>query len=250
MVYFTGAANAASSVSFLLFNFLQVLIWHSERELIQATRHPLVSSMLTPNQPLIWTESLTSSNLKRKLDIFQPSTDKACKRIGEIEATKFAKLKNFRDLFNMVGAMCGYCYLNNGPDTAHDMDDCDLAGETLQDEYDAMRLVLDYDRNKKSPCYKCHIHSFGGDALHRPMVRDENSCDWPNLVMPLAFAMYKRPQMLRKAQRAFNLRPDCWKTIEKYGKWLCTSDKEYATNAMKLMEHFFINYVNVPMLQK
>ncbi|KAJ7794502.1 hypothetical protein B0H14DRAFT_2621875 [Mycena olivaceomarginata] len=56
------------------------------------------------------------------------------------------------------------------------------------------------DNTKNGPCFKCHIRSYGKDSLHRPFVREQDTCDHPDLVLGLAYGIWSIPELRKRAE--------------------------------------------------
>lgn len=204
-----------------------------------STGYSKPSLEMIPNNPLIWTEPVTSNHLKRKLAIFQPSTDKAMKRSGAILAAKLEIVHLFEKVLNSFGDVCGWCHFYSVTNaTNHAMEDCTLANPDQKKLYQRFTSMVYYDPKKPKPCYTCHVFSFGGDQLHKPIVENQPSCTYPNLILPLVFAAHQFNSIRCEAQREFKPKIS-WDTLQGFAQWLVLPHKAHGTNCMSLTKFLY-----------
>jgi hypothetical protein len=179
--------------------------------------------------------------LKRKLTTaFGAVTETARKRgCTRIEA-KYDKLQVFKDLFDMMGQACGYCFAHGVKleKSDHSWQDCkriDKAGQMSQIR--KFRLAIKFP-STGGPCWRCYIASMGQDTLHPEFVRGETVCTHPNLMLPLAYAIYATPKLHERAKAYFIPQKNGkdWNSINQYAEWFSTPHPEFAWQSMALLK--------------
>lgn len=166
-------------------------------------------------QPAIEVETL-----KRKRDeAFGPSTERARKRAANIVQDKMGNISGFRDLLTRLGNVCGYCIVCKVPNPGqHNYKECPNIDESVRSDFGMMKSAIDY-QGASRPCFRCHIASSGQDALHPAFVTGKVTCEYPNLVLGLAFGV-RRDKVLREAaEKEFKVPSDGWDTFRDFGSW-------------------------------
>ncbi|KAG1762154.1 P-loop containing nucleoside triphosphate hydrolase protein [Suillus occidentalis] len=70
----------------------------------------------------------------------------------------------------------------------------------------------------KGICWKCHVPTCG-DELHAPLVKEkgDDRCDWPDIVVPLALAIFLHTDLKEAAEKYFGVE---WATMGEFTRWL------------------------------
>jgi hypothetical protein len=94
----------------------------------------------------------------------------------------------------------------------------------------------------KGICWRCHVPTCG-DELHRPLVAGEATCDWPDIVIPIAFGILRDDKLRSGAEKKFNA--DWMKDGSVFAKWLAKRpEKGRLSNGMDLLLWFVETYLN------
>ncbi|KAF8144823.1 hypothetical protein K438DRAFT_2100571 [Mycena galopus ATCC 62051] len=185
--------------------------------------------------------------VKRNLEeAFGVLTEKARKCSRNLPRGRYKELDVCLDLFKQVGNACGYCVVLGTPDPgAHSPFDCPaMSPEQRQDLYDTFRR-MQYPDDIKGPCYKCHIVSYGNDALHRPFrVKGQNTCDHPNLVMGLAYGILSFKELRDRAEQYFAARTQ-WSSLLGFKRWFLTQHMTLQWNSMALLKWYSEYLINM-----
>ncbi|KAJ7763810.1 hypothetical protein B0H16DRAFT_1455064 [Mycena metata] len=196
------------------------------------------SPSLPKNKSLPWNRP---TDLKRKLtDAFGPVTETARKRNCALIEAKYGKLQVFKDLFDLVGQTCGYCFARGVKleESAHKWSKCDKIAEAGQmAQINEFRVAINYP-TKGGPCFRCYIASMGQNALHPEFVTGETVCTHPNLMLPLAYAIYATPELHHRAKAYFFPQANAkdWNSIQQYAEWFSTPHPEFAWQSMAMLK--------------
>lgn len=115
---------------------------------------------------------------------------------------------------------CTLCYASGySQRVAHKLSQCpswEDVGCTLGRYFDWKKDIR-YS-NHKGICWKCHVPTCG-DELHVPLVKEkgDDRCDWPDVVVPLALAIFLHADLKEAAEKYFGVE---WATMEEFTKWL------------------------------
>ncbi|KAJ6447481.1 hypothetical protein C8R45DRAFT_948512 [Mycena sanguinolenta] len=190
---------------------------------LQGNHLPLDSEFSTPQENLAMSmiqPAIEVETLKRKRDeAFGPSTERARKRAANIVQDKMGNISGFRDLLTRLGNVCGYCIVCKVPNPGqHNYKECPNIDESVRSDFGMMKSAIDY-QGASRPCFRCHIASSGQDALHPAFVTGKVTCEYPNLVLGLAFGV-RRDKVLREAaEKEFKVPSDGWDTFRDFGSW-------------------------------
>jgi hypothetical protein len=86
------------------------------------------------------------------------------------------------------------------------------------------------------PCYKCYISPNGGNALH-PDFNAAVPCPHRYLVLPLAYAVWSRPE-LRAAAETVLVPGAAWGNIRSFGKWFASPNPTTKWNSMAILNWY------------
>lgn len=175
---------------------------------------------------LIWQPPVIG--VKRKLiEAFGETANEVVKRRGSLIQGKFGQLDVFRHLFAELGQTCGYCwvYMVEGENHVHEPWDCpQMLKHNRRDEFRRFKRSISYQGAAPRPCYQCHIVSGGQDALHAPMIAGmgKSNCEYPNLVLGLAYAIWRAEKLHREAEEYLEPNKDnhSWEGIEQFAAWM------------------------------
>ncbi|KDQ05749.1 hypothetical protein BOTBODRAFT_182261 [Botryobasidium botryosum FD-172 SS1] len=78
------------------------------------------------------------------------------------------------------------------------------------------RLKITYSPYHNKICFKCHVPQ-SHDALHPTFAKGISSCEFPNLIGPLAFLLYDSAVWRGKAEQHFGLQ---WETLTIFINWI------------------------------
>ncbi|KAJ7447766.1 hypothetical protein B0H11DRAFT_2248177 [Mycena galericulata] len=213
----------------------------SDNRLAELVPSQTKSNHLPKNQPLPWNRP---TDLKRKLtDAFGVVAQEAHKRQRALIEKKYDKLQVFRDLFDLVGQTCGYCFAHGVqlPEADHKWKDCpNIDGTPHHRKIRDFQYAIHYDKEKGKnlPCFHCHIASMGRNTLHPEFATGEVTCTHLNLTIPLAYAIYANPELHHHAKAYFNPRANHkdWNSIQQYAEWFSTPHPEFGWQSMALLK--------------
>lgn len=199
---------------------------------------------LPKNKSLPWTGSIATADSKRKLqEAFGNVTEQSVKRTGQLLDARFAKLKVFTDLFEIVGDVCGFCLASKVPNpTKHSMWLCPSATKEQKEIFQQVKLKVKYPEGVKGPCFRCHIASMGEDALHAQFTKGQIGCTHMDLVLPLAFAIHQIPDLHERAKA--HLKPkQGWNTVAAFIQWFPSAHPEWEWQSMAILKWFSEYYL-------
>jgi hypothetical protein len=108
--------------------------------------------------------------------------------------------------FEMVGVLCG--------------------------QYTEWKKTIRYN-NHKGICWKCHVPTCG-DELHGPLERGKTNCEWPDIVIVMAFGIFRCSELRRAAEKWF--KTDWKEDADVFGQWLSKKPEvERYSNGMDLL---------------
>ena len=98
-------------------------------------------------------------------------------------------------------------------------------------------------KHHKGICWKCHVPTCEG-KLHAPLITRKANCNWPDIVIPIAFGIFSNDGLNARAGKVFKV--DWKKDLEVFAAWL---SKRPATgrlsNGMDLLLWFADNMVEI-----
>lgn len=78
----------------------------------------------------------------------------------------------------------------------------------------------------------------GQNTLHGDFLQGERDrCENPNLVLPLAFAIYENAELRVQAMAYFKANQQ-WDSIEEFAVWFGTKHQEYKWRSMAVLKWF------------
>jgi hypothetical protein len=188
------------------------------------------------NDELLWTAPPRGE--KRKLpDVFNDVTERARVRAGKLEALKYQRLETLDTFFDLVKQQCGYCFALRIESPDHPGWKCpEIEGNSA--EFASLRRAIKYKAKVTKPCFRCHIASLGANTFHPEFKAGETTCTHENLVLPLAYAVFKTKALHDAAFRFFKPEENRhdWTTIEKYALWMSSPLKEGSWPSMALLQ--------------
>ena len=194
------------------------------------------------NEPLGLPECNNSVTLKRKLSVaFGESVEKAHKLMTMMISQKHGHLHKITQLLTLVKKACGYCLaVGHMNPRVHFGSDCPSMSPEMQLGYKSFRTNMVYPNDFKTskPCYFCHICSMGDDKLHPEFVSGGSKyCPNPNMVVPLAFAVYHQGKLQKAASQHFQLEKTkiSWQSLIDFRNWLVQEDDIFSTKGMALL---------------
>lgn len=112
---------------------------------------------------------------------------------------------------------CGYCF-GTGVLTgiSHAPSECPGMGAARSAVF-AQFDVNFREQISGKPCFKCLMHSLGGNELHADFKKGR--CDYPNLLSGLSFAIWCDPSR-RSRMRDELAVSDSWDTIQGFAAWI------------------------------
>ncbi|KAJ7114683.1 hypothetical protein C8R43DRAFT_902967 [Mycena crocata] len=145
----------------------------------------------------------------------------------------------YETLFAVAGQRCGYCWLQEPrkPCDGHMYWNCTAVADIA--ELKRFRRAVSYHKigaPAGMPCFTCHISSMGGNRLHPQFKKGEDTCTQPNLLIPLAYAIWKG-SLKRRAAKFFTPenRGHSWESLESFARWLGTHDRKHGWPSMALL---------------
>ncbi|KAF8120683.1 hypothetical protein EV363DRAFT_1188559 [Boletus edulis] len=95
-------------------------------------------------------------------------------------------------------------------------------------DYKAWRKQLKYGKHHRKICYICHVPQIS-DELHPTFTKSKKggaglvTCEYADIVAPLAFAIHYNPDMRGRAETYFGAR---WPTLMGFTQWLMDIPKK------------------------
>jgi hypothetical protein len=192
------------------------------------------------DKSLICSVATTRAGLKRKLEAFEGATDEATERSAKRIAEDSDDLVAFEKLMNVVGRGCGFCFIAGVTDPKeHWMEDCPTASATQKAEFKRFKNIVRYPTDgRPGPCWRCHISTMGQNRLHPDFVARTVTCTHPNLVLPMAYAVYSEKEWNKAAVDHFKPHKSdhSWDTVEKYNKWFISKHITLGCQGMAIMK--------------
>jgi hypothetical protein len=109
---------------------------------------------------------------------------------------------------------CTYCTLHNKQSDKHEIIHCPLLPNILA--YIYWRNNIKYKKPHTKICYFCHVPQCN-DKLHKTFTSNGQSCNYPDIVAPLAYAIYHINSYKKLAQTHFKQQ---WPTEAIFTEWL------------------------------
>ncbi|KAG2063370.1 hypothetical protein BDR04DRAFT_1123305 [Suillus decipiens] len=82
--------------------------------------------------------------------------------------------------------------------------------------YISWKSSIVYNNHHGGICWKCHVPTCR-DELHAPLEKGKTSCDWPDVVMPLALMVFQQGHIREAAQKYFGV---AWLSLDQFNDWL------------------------------
>jgi hypothetical protein len=149
----------------------------------------------------------------------------------------------FQDALSIYSKACAFCLMFNRDSLYHSILRCntlqsDIEGYSTGTFLDWKGSVRYNSKLHSKICFFCHIPQCD-DKLHDTFKHNASSCCYPDVVSPVAFAIFCKPDLKLEAQNRFEME---WPTLGSYAKWLCGPPiKGHKTN----MTAIFLWYSNV-----
>lgn len=171
------------------------------------------------NHPHSKTLSISNNPKKRKSPeqsrAFDLQLFAAKKAKTERSLAMLSYIKDFELCLAKFQSSCAYCTVFGNQPNNHSLFQCSLFLPHIS-EYKAWKKTIKY--NKKYPnrsCWFCHIPQYH-DQLHGTFGTAKD-CVYPDIVAPVAFAIFNKDGDRMKAQAHFGVE---WGSIDDFTKWL------------------------------
>jgi hypothetical protein len=186
------------------------------------TQTPLLSPIVKPRQELrsdMW-------------DTFGGCIKDTAEANAQLLEAKGAQLSVYKRVLEAIQNDCGICWIN-GESAIHEAYNCPRIGN--QKQFAEFRRSIRYRLKgyRSSPCWKCHICSFGSDYLHKEFTKkDVAQCPCPNLFPGLLFYCWFNKDMKTKMEALFE---GTWASLPDWSAFLVQKTEEHSTQPMKLV---------------
>ncbi|KAJ3515192.1 hypothetical protein NMY22_g14512 [Coprinellus aureogranulatus] len=142
------------------------------------------------------------------------------------------KVQSYRTVLDGMGNSCVLCWRRGNHGQSHDIEECPKV-----DPRQARQVIgnIHYDGKKKaythSPCYRCHLPSMGGNALHRG--RYFSGCEHHFLLRSILVTVWVDTDIRQLAQVEFSVK---WANVDEYRQWLVQAPRvNHPTHALALL---------------
>lgn len=99
--------------------------------------------------------------------------------------------------------------------------------------------ALRYEKYHGKVCFICHVPQCD-DKLHDTFTPDASNCRSPDVIAPLAFGIFCKPELKHAAQEKFRVQ---WPTLASYARWLCgTPVPNHKTNTTAIFLWYTSHY--------
>lgn len=185
---------------------------------------------------------LESTSRKRK------SIGKTSAFDNQLHAAKKSKTERSLDLINYVEVFksclsifqssCAYCHVFKKTGS-HELFKCPILHDQISD-YKAWKKSIKYNpRDPSKSCWFCHLPQCH-DLLH-PQFSNAKDCNYPDIVAPIAFAIFQIDECRQKAEIHFEVQ---WPSIKAFTEWLVEPYEKEQTNISALFLWYALENLN------
>lgn len=154
------------------------------------------------------------------------------------ERDKNDYVENFKRALSQVGRICSFCWVHGVYTAWHDCAGCPTLAMKKYGGGSFLSFCrkLKYDPNHHEKiCYHCHIPQ-SNDRLHPTFHQDRNTCEYPDTVSGVGFAILRDGDLREEAGDYYKVR---WETESDFTDWLASSPVEgHKTNLTALFLWF------------
>jgi superfamily II DNA or RNA helicase len=138
--------------------------------------------------------------------------------------------------------ICAYCKLQGKEVEKHEIIRCpyiDSGNGRGEEKYVIWRNKIKYKGLRDSICYRCHVPQID-DRLHGTFVKGGGACNHPDVIAPVAYAIFQTHRMRLAAEGYFSQR---WTDLNQFMKWINGKPMEgHPTTLTSLIWWYFYTY--------
>jgi hypothetical protein len=150
---------------------------------------------------------------------------------------KLKYIEDFQSFLALFQSACSYCTAFENPSQHHRLFDCPILQPILT-EYRTWKGNIRYGpKYPHKSCWFCHIPLL--DELHIEFGSPE-LCKYPDIVAPVAFAIFQRQQCRVEAERHFKIQ---WPSITIFTKWLISPPFENELTNISALFCWYCRYI-------
>ena len=172
---------------------------------------PLIGQKWAADQEQIGQKRKAGGKTRAFEDQFQIAKRARVER--EIEDIEY--VNRFKLALALFQSSCSFCMLHGKQVTSHSIVRCPTLGPRIPDYKQWKGSLKIGGKGSATSCYFCHVPQCN-DQLHPAFSRPE-SCQYPDIVAPIAFGIFFRQDLRAQAEGHFQTQ---WPTLHSFSKWL------------------------------
>ena len=138
---------------------------------------------------------------------------KKSKTERSLELLKYVEV--FKSCLAIFQSSCAYCSVFKKLSGYHELFKCPVLHDKISDYKEWKKSIKYNPRHPNKSCWFCHLPQCQ-DLLH-PQFTSPDDCNYPDIVAPIAFAIFQVDEYRQKAEIHFEVQ---WPSIKAFTEWL------------------------------
>jgi superfamily II DNA helicase RecQ len=197
-----------------------------------------VSSRKHPTNPSVM------PNVVKRLatSAFNEAFESSKRRKVERQVKSHEYIDNMLLILEYFNGICAYCKLRGKDVEKHPIICCPFidCGDGKGEEcFVLWRDKIKYHGFHDTICYRCHVPQTD-NRLHRTFEKGGGGCDHPDIVAPVAYAIFLDNHMREAAERYFDQK---WTGLDRFSKWMNGKPpQDHKSNLTALLWWYYFVY--------